>query len=91
MDKVKENASKAFSAGLGKVGQHSKKTQVVTSPRLSLTFIAYFQGGRAAAWATAIGAVIAYSWYENRDNGKVFSKEEQSTWNSQKAPETGKR
>lgn len=65
MDKVKENANKFFSAGLGK-------------------------GGRAAAWATAFAVVAAWSWYENRDNGQVFSKEEQQQWNSQKDPKTGK-
>lgn len=64
MDKVKENANKAFSAGLGK-------------------------GGRIAAWATAFAAVAAYSWYENRDNGKVFSKDEQRQWNAtHKGPKT---
>jgi hypothetical protein len=48
------------------------------------------QGGRAAAWATALGVVAAWSWYENRDNGQIFSKEEQQKWNSQKDPKTGK-
>lgn len=48
-----------------------------------------WQGGRAAAWATAIAAVAAWSWYENRDNGQVFSKEEQKQWNSQKGPKPG--
>ena len=48
------------------------------------------QGGRAAAWATAFAVVAAWSWYENRDNGQIFSKEEQQKWNSQKDPKTGK-
>eukprot|EP00429_Kryptoperidinium_foliaceum_P093993 CAMPEP_0176186662 /NCGR_PEP_ID=MMETSP0121_2-20121125/1986_1 /TAXON_ID=160619 /ORGANISM="Kryptoperidinium foliaceum, Strain CCMP 1326" /LENGTH=69 /DNA_ID=CAMNT_0017525155 /DNA_START=76 /DNA_END=285 /DNA_ORIENTATION=+ len=63
MDKVKEYANKAFSAGLGK-------------------------GGRAAAWATAIGGVVAWSWYENRDNGQVFSKDEQKSWNAERESKT---
>ncbi|KAL3931597.1 MAG: hypothetical protein SGBAC_011236 [Bacillariaceae sp.] len=59
MDKVKNNASKAFSGGLGK-------------------------GGRVGAWLVAFGAVAAYTLYENRDNGSVFSAEEQKKWNSQR-------
>ncbi|CAJ1914013.1 unnamed protein product [Cylindrotheca closterium] len=58
MDKVKGNASKAFSAGLGK-------------------------GGRGAAWLLAVGVVAGYTYYENMDNGSVFSSEEQKKWNSQ--------
>lgn len=42
------------------------------------------QGGKGAAWLVAIGAVAAYSLYENKDNGQVFSKEEQKKWNSRK-------
>lgn len=46
------------------------------------------KGGKAAAWAVAIGAVAAYSYYENRDNGQVFSKDEQAKWNANKKPES---
>ena len=56
MDKVKANANKFFSAGLGR-------------------------GGSLAAWLVAFGAVGAYTYYENKDNGKTFSKEEQQKWN----------
>jgi hypothetical protein len=30
----------------------------------------------------------AYSFYENKDNGNVMSKEEQQKWNATKKPET---
>ncbi|KAI2513583.1 hypothetical protein MHU86_723 [Fragilaria crotonensis] len=42
------------------------------------------KGGRAAAWLTAIGVVAAWQYYENRNNGETFSKEEQLSWNEKK-------
>ena len=63
MDKFKENANKAFSAGLGK-------------------------GGRAASWAVAIGGLAAYTYWTNRDNGDIFTKEDQAKWNAKKEAKT---
>jgi hypothetical protein len=52
------------------------------------------QGGKGAAWLVAIGAVVAYTYYENRDNGRIFSKDEQQKWNTKeetkKTPEEKK-
>eukprot|EP00339_Tiarina_fusa_P016541 CAMPEP_0117008602 /NCGR_PEP_ID=MMETSP0472-20121206/8053_1 /TAXON_ID=693140 ORGANISM="Tiarina fusus, Strain LIS" /NCGR_SAMPLE_ID=MMETSP0472 /ASSEMBLY_ACC=CAM_ASM_000603 /LENGTH=68 /DNA_ID=CAMNT_0004710677 /DNA_START=92 /DNA_END=298 /DNA_ORIENTATION=- len=45
------------------------------------------KGARGAAWILAIGAVAAYSVYENKDNGQTFSKDEQQKWNKEKTPE----
>lgn len=49
------------------------------------------KGGRAGAWLVAIAGVAAWTWYENRENGESFSKEEQKAWNAdKKAKETPK-
>jgi len=42
------------------------------------------KSGRMAAWVVAIGAVAAWNFYENRDNGASFSKREQYEWNKNK-------
>jgi len=42
------------------------------------------KGGKAASWAVAIVGVAAYTYWTNRDNGQVFTKEEQSRWNAVK-------
>lgn len=89
MDKVKENANKVFSAGLGKVCEIGGRV-IITTLQLTYSGSNFVQGGRAAAWATAFAVVAAWSWYENRDNGQIFSKEEQQKWNSQKDSKTGK-
>eukprot|EP00545_Synedropsis_sp_CCMP1620_P008484 CAMPEP_0119014598 /NCGR_PEP_ID=MMETSP1176-20130426/10033_1 /TAXON_ID=265551 /ORGANISM="Synedropsis recta cf, Strain CCMP1620" /LENGTH=67 /DNA_ID=CAMNT_0006967801 /DNA_START=97 /DNA_END=300 /DNA_ORIENTATION=+ len=40
--------------------------------------------GKIAAWAVAFGAVGAWKYYENRNNGETFSKDEQEKWNKSK-------
>jgi hypothetical protein len=30
---------------------------------------------------------VAYSFYENKDNGEIFSKEDQQKWNEEKKAE----
>lgn len=42
------------------------------------------KGARAGAWIVAIGAVAAWSYYENRSNGEEFSSEERGKWNKDK-------
>jgi hypothetical protein len=108
MDKVKDNASKAFSAGLGKV-RILERTQLVPMLKvwrflfdravgeLRVSFIDGWSDVLATGCSAdnsffvpfptgllAIGAVAAYTYYENKENGSAFSAEEQNKWNSQR-------
>ncbi|KAG7368673.1 hypothetical protein IV203_031416 [Nitzschia inconspicua] len=42
------------------------------------------KGGRTASWLVAIGGLAAYTYWTNRDNGEIFTKEEQLKWNAAK-------
>jgi len=43
--------------------------------------------GKAASWGVAIFGLAAYTYLTNYDNGRVFTKEEQSKWNASKEGE----
>lgn len=54
-------------------------------PNINALFSANLgKGGRAASWAVAVVGVAAYTFWTNRDNGQVFTKEDQSKWNAAK-------
>jgi len=42
------------------------------------------KGGRAGAWFFAIGAVVAYNYFENKSNGEAFTLNELKDWNKDK-------
>eukprot|EP00549_Striatella_unipunctata_P014584 CAMPEP_0118719382 /NCGR_PEP_ID=MMETSP0800-20121206/29445_1 /TAXON_ID=210618 ORGANISM="Striatella unipunctata, Strain CCMP2910" /NCGR_SAMPLE_ID=MMETSP0800 /ASSEMBLY_ACC=CAM_ASM_000638 /LENGTH=58 /DNA_ID=CAMNT_0006626747 /DNA_START=73 /DNA_END=249 /DNA_ORIENTATION=- len=44
------------------------------------------KGGRMAAWAVAFAVVGVWTYYENKDNGRVLTTKERDMWNSAKKP-----
>jgi len=40
--------------------------------------------GRAASWFVAFLGAAAYTYWTNRENGQVFTKEDQTKWNASK-------
>ena len=40
--------------------------------------------GRAASWFVASLGAAAYTYWTNRENGQVFTKEDQTKWNASK-------
>lgn len=45
--------------------------------------------GRVASWGVAIVGVAAYTYWENIENRQIFTKEDQSRWNSAKDEKNG--
>eukprot|EP00536_Pseudo-nitzschia_multiseries_P001960 jgi/Psemu1/4607/gm1.4607_g len=96
--KAKPNINALFSANLGKVSIVSRLVDdeptilsTVHGPRSTVhtasnnaKFLQRSGSLPAASWAVAVVGVAAYTFWTNRDNGQVFTKEDQSKWNAAK-------